>query len=270
MKAVSKFFAATLCALACSTVLAQPEDDSEAAEQGLAQAAQNPVGDLISLPVQNNMSFGVGPDNRVQNVANIQPVYPIALSDDWNLITRTILPVISQPAPGRDRTNGIGDLNFTGFFSPRKPGKWIWGIGPALVFPTASDDVLGTEKWSAGPSIVVLTMPGSWVVGGLVSQVWSYGGDSDRENVSSFLLQPFINYNFPNGWYFTSAPIITANWEADSGDRWTVPIGGGFGKIIRIGKVPFNINSQVFYNVEKPAGGADWQWRFQIQAMFPK
>ena len=108
----------------------------------LAKAAQNPVGSLIILPFQNNMNFDVGPDDRVQNVMNIQPVYPFGLGDDWNLVTRTILPVISQPAPGTDRTNGIGDLNTSLFFSPKEPGKWIWGAGPILFFPTASDDVL--------------------------------------------------------------------------------------------------------------------------------
>lgn len=177
---------------------------------------------------------------------------------------------MSVPAPGMERTNGIGDLNFTGFISPSKPGKWIWGAGPVLIFPTAADEVLGSDKYSAGPSAVLLTMSGPWVVGGLVSQVWDYAGDSDAADVNSFLFQYFINYNFPSGWYFSSAPIMTANWDAPSGEKWTIPVGGGFGKIVRWGKLPININSQVFYNLEKPTGGADWQWRFQVQAMFPK
>lgn len=247
----------------------------EAATQGadtssLAKASQNPVGDLISLPFQNNLNFDVGPDDRTQNILNIQPVYPLKISSRFNLITRTILPVISQPAPGDDRTFGLGDVNFTGFISPRQPGKVIWGAGPALVFPTATDEVLGTEKWSAGPSVVVLTMPGFWVVGGLVSNVWSFAGDSDRSSVNSLLFQYFVNYNYPSGWYFTSAPIITANWEASSGNRWTVPFGGGAGKILKFGKQPVNINTQLFYNVETPPNGGKWQWRFQFQLMYPK
>ncbi len=239
-------------------------------EGELAKASQNPVGDLISLPFQNNMNFDVGPAGRTQNVLNIQPVWPIALSENWNLITRTILPVISQPAPGSDRTDGLGDLNWAGFFSPRKPAKVIWGAGPSIIVPTATDDVLGTEKWSIGPSVVALAMPGQWVVGVLASNVWSVAGDDDRADVNSFLLQYFVNYNFPRGLYLTSAPIITANWEADSGDRWTIPFGGGVGKLFRIGKQPVNVNTQVFYNVEKPDFGADWQWRFQFQLLFPK
>jgi hypothetical protein len=261
-----------LALLLAVAVSAQAEEEVETGAQteNLAKTAQNPIGNMISLPFQNNMNFGVGPDDRVQDVLNIQPVIPFSLGDDWNLITRSILPVISQPAPGDDRTDGIGDLNVTGFFSPSAPGDLIWGVGPVLVFPTASDDVLGAEKYSAGVSVVGLTMPGNWVVGGLVSNVWSYAGDDDREDVNAFLFQYFINYNFASGWYLTSAPIMTADWEAPSSDRWTVPLGGGVGKIVRFGKQPVNINSQIFYNVEKPRGGPDWQWRFQFQLMFPK
>ena len=188
----------------------------------------------------------------------------------WNLITRTILPIISQPAPGTDRTVGLGDLNFTGFFSPKKPGKVIWGVGPALVFPTATDDVLGTGKFSLGPSVVALTIKSQWVIGALASNVWSVAGSDERADVNFFLMQYFINYNFPSDWYLTSAPIITSNWEADSGEQWIVPFGGGGGKVFRIGKQPMNINTQVFYNVETPTNGPKWQWRFQIQFLFPK
>ena len=246
------------------------DGDGVVDEGDLARAAQNPVGDLISLPFQNSMSFGVGPDDRVQNVHNIQPVVPIGLGSRWNLITRAVLPVISQPAPGTDRTNGIGDLNLTAFFSPRKPSKVIWGVGPALIFPTATDDVLGTDKWSAGPSVVALTIRGPWVVGALVSNVWSFAGNDMRNDVNAFLLQYFVNYNYPSGWYLTTSPIVTSNWDADSGEKWTVPFGGGFGKVFSIGKQPVNANTQVFYNVAKPTNGGGFQWRWQIQLLFPK
>lgn len=246
------------------------DEDGDVDEGDLARAAQNPVGDLISLPFQNNMNFDVGPAERTQNVHNIQPVWPISLGKKWNLITRTILPVISQPAPGSDRTNGLGDLSFTGFLSPKKPGKVIWGAGPVIVFPTATDEVLGAEKWSLGPSFVALTMKGPWVFGALASNVWSVAGEDERGDVNFFLAQYFVNYNYPSGWYLTSAPIVTANWEADSGNQWTVPFGGGIGKVFAIGRQPININTQVFYNVEKPTFGAEWQWRWQIQLLFPK
>ncbi len=246
------------------------DGDGDVDREDLAKAAQNPVGALISLPFQNNMNFDVGPAERTQNVLNIQPVWPIGLGENWNLITRTIVPVISQPAPGSDRTSGLGDLSFTGFISPKQPGKIIWGVGPTLVFPTATDAVLGSDKWSAGPAVVVLTMPGQWVIGALVSNVWSFAGEDERADINSFLMQYFVNYNLPDGWYITSAPIITANWEADSGEQWTVPFGGGIGRVFKIGRQPINMQTQVFYNVETPTNGARWQWRLQVQLLFPK
>jgi hypothetical protein len=252
-------------------IIALPLASQAQDEEKLAQAAQNPVGDLISLPFQNNTSFGLGPDDRTQNVLNIQPVVPIGLGK-WNLITRTIFPVITAPdfSSSSGSTTGLGDVNFTAFLSPATPGKWIWGAGPAIILPTASEDNLGTGKWSAGPSVVVLSISGPWVYGLLVSNVWSLGGDSDRSDVNSFLAQYFINYNMAGGWYFTSAPIITSNWEANSDNRWIVPFGAGGGKIFRIGSQAFNANVQAFANVVKPDFGPDWSFRFQLQAMFPK
>ncbi|MEN8779570.1 MAG: hypothetical protein ABF292_00585 [Desulfobacterales bacterium] len=246
-------------------------EPGENAQEELARAAQNPVASMISLPFQNNTNFKFGPQEKTQNILNIQPVWPFALNDKWNLITRTIVPVVSQPetAPGTDRDFGIGDTTFTAFFSPKNSGKWIWGVGPVLLIPTNTDDRLGPDKWGAGPSFVALTMPGNWVVGSLFSNVWSFAGSGDND-VNLFSWQYFVNYNMADGWYLVSAPIITANWEADSGDEWTIPFGGGIGKIFRIGKQPMNFNMQAFYNVEKPDNGADWQLRFQLQFLFPK
>jgi len=249
-----------------------PVDGRAAGESDLAKATQNPVSDLISLPFQNNTNFDVGAEGKTQNILNIQPVWPVSLNDEWNLITRTILPVISQPefAPGDGRTNGIGDTTFTAFFSPKKPSNGlIWGAGPVFLLPTASDDALGQDKWGLGPSTVFLTMKGPWVIGSLFSNVWSVGGNGDQ-NVNLFTWQYFINYNLPNGAYITSAPIITANWEADSGQKWTVPFGGGAGKVFRVGKQAMNAQASAYYNVEKPKYGADWQLRLQLQFLFPK
>ena len=172
-------------------------------------------------------------------------------------------------APGDDREFGLGDTTFTAWLSPRKPEKWIWGVGPVALLPTATDDALGSDKWGIGPSAVVLTMSGKWVVGSVFSNVWSFSGSGDQD-VNLFTWQYFINYNLPNGWYLVSAPIITSNWEADSSDKWTVPFGGGIGKVFKIGKQPININAQAFYNVEKPDYGPDWSARLQVQLLFPK
>ena len=261
----------SIALLVLMLVIARVGHGQETSDDDLAKAAQNPLASMISLPFQNNTNFGIGPDDDTQNILNIQPVWPFSLGEDWNFVTRTIIPVISQPgvAPGTSRTNGIGDITLTGWVSPKETGKWIWGVGGALVLPTATDDALGNDRWSVGPSVVVLTMPGKWVIGSLVSNVWSVGG-SGEQDVNFFSWQYFINYNLDNGWYLTSAPIITANWEADSKNTWTVPFGGGVGKIFRIGKQPLNAQVSAYYNVEKPDSGADWQLRLQLQMMFPK
>jgi hypothetical protein len=263
---------ACLDALPGTPVLALPRaheaiSAAAASDEDLTKKTQNPVADLISVPFQNNFNFGVGPGKDLQWVMNVQPVWPFKLNDDWNLITRTILPVMYQPelAPGVGDEFGLGDTLFTGFFSPRKPGGLIWGAGPAILLPTSTDKSLGVGQWGLGPAGVVLKMQGQWVYGALLNNVWSFEGDF---NVMT--LQPFVNYNLPSGWYIVSAPIVTANWKADGNDTWTVPIGGGAGKIFKIGKLPVNCQAQVFYNVASPDGGAEWQLRIQFQLLFPK
>lgn len=250
--------------LAAAPLQAQNEAD-------LAKKTQNPVSDLISLPFQYNVTFDVGPDDDPLSVLNIQPVIPVRVGN-WNLINRPILPVIDQPplVQGMDDATGVGDLNYQLFFSPIAVDKVVWGVGTALVVPTATDDLLGKEKWSLGPAAVALTMPGRWVVGALAQQIWSFAGEDSRENVSQFLFQYFVNYNFDRGWYLTSAPVITADWKASSSQRWVIPFGGGFGKITRFGKQPVNLSFQAFYNAEHPDVLGDWSARFQVQFLFPK
>ena len=247
-------------------------DPGEDSTEELARAVQNPVSSMISLPFQNNTNFNFGPREKTQNVLNIQPVLPFKLNADWNLITRTILPVVSQPAffPGQSRKNGLGDTLFTAFLSPRNSGQWIWGAGPAILMPTSSDDRLGIGEWGGGPAGVFLTIQGPWVAGSLFSNVWS-SNNSDGDKVNAFTWQPFVNYNFGGGWYAVSSPIITSNWEADSDDKWTVPLGGGIGRVFRVGEQNMNASAQAFYNVEKPDNiGPDWQLRLQLQFLFPK
>jgi hypothetical protein len=238
----------------------------------LAKTSQNPVGDLISVPFQNNTNFGIGPFERTQNILNIQPVVPISISRKWNLISRTIIPLINQPhfESNDGTTFGVGDINPTLFLTPKKPGKIIWGVGPTVFLPTATDQRLGTGKWSAGPSFVVLAMPGKFVLGVLASNFWSFAGSSGRPEVNSFFSQVFVNYNLPKGWFLSSAPIITANWEAASGEQWTVPVGGGIGRVTKFGKQPVSITAQAYYNAVRPTGSAEWQLRLQFALLFPK
>ena len=244
------------------------EDVSE-----IAKAAQNPVASMISLPFQNNLNFGVGPRGDQQDVLDIQPVIPVKLTEDWNLITRTIVPVVYEPyiAPGVGNSEGLGDAQLAMYFSPAAPTKSIiWGVGPALSFPTASEHYLGQGKFSAGISAVALTGRGPWLFGLLVTDIASIAGGSDRRDVHQFLTQPFVNFNFPHGWYLTTSPIMTANWKAPSDNRWTVPIGGGGGKILRIGKQHINAYIQAFDNVVRPQEAGNWTLRVQIQLLFPK
>jgi hypothetical protein len=161
-------------------------------------------------------------------------------------------------------------MTYQGFFGPAKPGKWIWGVGPALVLPTATEDRYASDKWSAGPTAVALSMPGKWVVGVLAQNVWSFAGDSTASDVNKFLFQYFINYNIGNGWYLSTTPVITANWEASGGNKWTVPLGGGAGRLVRFGKLPVDFKLAGYWNAEKPAFGPDWKLQFTVKFLFPK
>ena len=239
----------------------------------LAKQTQNPVADLISLPFQYNTYFETGPKSKTQEVLLVQPVLPFGMNDDWNFIARPIIPLLNQPplTNAQNRNHGLGNVQFQGFFSPKdKVGDWIIGFGPYLEFPTNSgpDNRFGSDNWSAGPAFVGLKMDGPWVYGGLISQLWSYAGNDPEVNITAF--QPFINYNLPDGWYLSSAPVISSNWSAVSSQQWTIPVGGGIGKIFRIGKQPVNASLRAYHNTQAPRSGADWQLQFQIQFLFPK
>jgi hypothetical protein len=262
--------AAAVLALACAPARA------ELSATELAKLAQNPVGNLISLPFQNNTNFNTGPLNGTQNILNIQPVIPIDVNKDWNIITRTILPLIWQPGfyPGQDRQFGLGDTQFSAFLSPASPGPGglIWGAGAITQLPTDTDARLGNKNWGLGPTAVVLKLePGNpWVYGVLANNVWSLSSSERGGAYNNFLIQPFVNYNFPGGFYVNTVPIITANWKADGGQKWTVPLGLGIGKIFHLGKLPVNTQLGAYYNVVHPDDGANWQLRLQVQLMFPK
>ena len=244
---------------------------AEESAADLAKKSQNPVADMISLPIQYNINFETGPKAKTQNIVLVQPVVPIGLNDDWNFIARPIIPLLNQPPLTnlQDRECGIGNVQFQGFFSPKENvGDWIMGFGPYFEFPTNSNDQLGTDMWSAGPAFVALQIKGPWVFGGLVTQLWSYSGPDPEVNITA--IQPFLNYNMKDGWYLSASPTLTANWSADSDNQWTVPIGGGVGKIHKIGKQPVNISAKAYYNVEAPETGSDWTLSLQMQLLFPK
>jgi hypothetical protein len=239
--------------------------------EAVAKQAQNPVSDLISIPIEENFNVG-GLHGETQHVINLLPVYPLKLNEDWLLINRAIMPLIYLPSilTGGDDLFGLGDINFTTFLSPRKSGaNFFWGVGPSVSFPSATDELLGSGKYSLGPSAVVLTEQGPWVTGFLLTNIWSVGGSDRREDVSAGLLQPWLYYNFPSGAYVFTEPVITVNWKAESNERWTVPLGLGAGMVFPIGGQYINLQIAAFYNVVKPTGTADWTIRPQIQILFP-
>jgi hypothetical protein len=255
-----------------SAAAQQPDDAAKAAAEELQKAVQNPVASLISVPVQNNSNFSVGPYDRTQDVLNVQPVIPARLNERWNLITRIIQPIVWQPYPNSNTGGeyGLGDMNPTFFLSPAKSGKVIWGVGPAFVIPTATNPILGQGKFSLGPSLVALAQPGHWTIGVLGNNVWSVAGSGGRPAVNQMLLQYFVNYNLKKGWYVSVSPIITANWKAASGDVWTVPFGGGIGRVTNLGFQPVNITAQFYANPVRPNGASSWGMRLQIAFLFPK
>ena len=270
----------TLKTLALATLLLPCIASAEMSQEEIAKASQNPLTAMYSLPIQNNTYFNIGPDNKTKNIANFQPVLPFDLNDDWTVVTRTIIPIVSNPSLGStpyERTFGIGDTTFTAFFTPKTATEsgWIWGIGPSLYFPTATDNDLGTKKWGAGASAVALKMDGKFVYGGLISNVWSFAGsgqDAGVQRVNAMTFQPFVNYNLDDGWFVASVPIITANWEAvDNAHTWTVPLGLGVGKAMKLGKIPMTAQVHGYYNVVTPDDyGETWQMRIQVQLLFPR
>jgi hypothetical protein len=266
-----------ICTIIIATFIIVPTQAEETAQDSasdLAKKTQNPIADLISLPFQYNIFFETGPKGKTQNTLLVQPVIPFSLNDDWHFIARPIISLLEQPplADGQNRNHGFGNIQFQGFFSPKETvGDWIIGFGPYLEFPTNSgpDGRFGSDNWSAGPTFVALKFEGPWVYGGLVSHLWSYYGNDPEVNITS--IQPFLYYNMKDGWYIFSEPTLAANWYVEDNDtQWTIPIGGGFGRVFEIDKQPVNFSLGAYHNVETPKNGSDWQLQFQIQFLFPK
>jgi hypothetical protein len=271
IRAAFSILAVAMSVLCSGVAPAGAQESSAQGTSEIAKQAQNPIASVISVPLENDFYPHTGVDKEDSYVLEMKPVVPFKLSSDWNLITRTIIPIIQVPdlSPTIQGTSGLGDIQTSLFFSPAKVGKVIWGAGPVISLPTATEDILETKKTSIGPTAVALTIQGHWLFGALVQNLFSVAGPSERPDVNQMLLQPFVNYNMRHGWYLTSSPIITSNWEV-SNNRWTVPVGGGVGRIVHFGKIPVSTYAQVFRNVERPDGTTSWSARFQMQFLFPK
>jgi hypothetical protein len=248
------------------------DDAKDESDSDLAKQIQNPVGDLISFPLQNNVNFGYGPRGGTQNVLNLQPVIPFHVNDDWNLITRTILPIVWNPDASPIPTVPVGTAptSLTAFLSPKHDVHgWLWGAGPVVQLPTISSATLGSSVWGSGPSAAIVYSSGPWVAGALFNAIWSLGGTRgpSGNSYSTFLANPFVAYNFDDGWYVSTGPNVTANWQVP-GTKWTVPIGGGAGRVFRVGGQPVDLSLSAYDNVVKPTLGARWQLSAQLTLIF--
>lgn len=260
--------------LGMSTTLRAQQPAAQSDEE-LAKQLANPVSSLVSLPVQFNWESGVGPDEGLRSIVNFQPVLPMQVNDDWNLIGRFILPFIGQPPLVTDgqSTFGTGDILLSGFLSPAQPGAAVWGVGPALTLPTTTDPFLGSGKWSAGPTVVVLKQSGPWTYGALFNHLWSYASVSqsakNRPDVNQTFLQPFLSYTTRAGISLSVNSEAMGNWEADN-ERWTVPVTFGVGNVTRLGPFPFSMSVGASVFAASPEGGPSWKLRTGFTVLLPR
>ena len=241
-------------------------------EAELAKKLQNPIASLITVPIQNNWDFGIGSASATRYLVNLQPVIPVSLSPDWNVITRTIMPFSSMDAAvsGGRGTGGIGDTLQSFFFSPKQPvGGWIMGAGPVILYPSASDSALGAEKWGMGPTGVVLRQEHGWTYGMLANHVESFAsaGHDRRDDVSSTYLQPFLTYTTATHTSFSLNTESTYDWRHS---QWTVPINAMISQLTKIGAQPVQFQFGGRYYAEGPPGTPDWGLRFTVTFLFPE
>jgi len=246
---------------------AQSQTGSDAHE--LAKKLSNPVASLISVPFQSNFDFGMGTGSGWRYQLNFQPVIPIRLNSKWNLISRTILPVIHQHNVANvGSQSGLGDITQSFFFSPAEEKRFVWAVGPALLIPTATDDLLGTEKFGAGPTVLVLKQQGGWTYGALTNHIWSFAGDEDRASVNSTFLQPFLAYNTKDAWTYTVNTESSYDWTAN---HWSVPINFTLSKLTKFGKHPVSLGAGFRCWAASPPGGPEnCGFRFVVTPLFPR
>lgn len=258
-------FALVICALP-TAAFTQQEDG-----QALAKKVANPISDLVSVPFQMNWDTPVGPNDQTRFLLNLQPVMPFTISEDWNLVARIIAPFLSQPslAPGAPADSGLSDILASLFFSPRE-GAVMWGVGPVISLPSTSQPTLGTEKWAAGPTAVIVRQQSGWTYGALWNELWSFAGNKSRGDVSQLFVQPFCAYTTQTLWTITLSSESTANWYAAGGERWTVPIIFAASKLSSFGTFPASYQFGGGTYVARPDDTPEWKARFAITILLPR
>jgi len=239
----------------------------ETTRQDVSRVQKNPFADSVKVSLEFDSAFRIGPKDATGGNMNAQAVIPVPLSSDWVLITRSTLPVTY--APGPPDVFGSGDLQSSLFLSPTQTGDWTWGIGPVLQLPTASDDRLGTGKWSAGPTLGLVYVAGPWCNGVIVGQLWSLGGDPTREAVKQTSLEVLVSYTWESGWYVQTDPVMTRDWLAKPRDAWTIPVGLDAGKVFQLGSRSISVQVGAYDLAQRPRGSAEYVVRGQIQFAFP-
>jgi hypothetical protein len=252
-------------AQAPSAAAAPPAHDVSA----LAKETQNPVSSLISIPFQFNFLNGGGLDDETLLNLNLQPVIPFQVGEDWKVIARTIVPIDSYPGGDGVRYSGVGDIEEQLFISPARPGPIVIGVGPMFSLPTATALPAQTGSWAGGVAAVVVKTAGPFVLGGLVTRLWTFADHGDDREVNQFLVQPFVNVNFGQGWALSTAPTITADYDAPEGEQWNIPLGLGISRTTVFNHRPTQLGVQYYYAVERPASGPAHQLRFVVSLLFP-
>jgi hypothetical protein len=261
----------------CNVALAEdqnpPETQAQSSNADLANKLSNPVAALISVPFQLNYDENIGPKRDGSRwTLNMQPVVPISINDDWNLISRTIVPIVSQEDifPRAGSQSGLGDIVQSVFFSPKKPTEsgWIWGVGPVFLLPTGTDDLLSAEKWGAGPTAVMLKQGNGWTYGVLANHIWSFAGNDDRADVRATFIQPFLTYTTPTAMTFAVNTESTYNWETD---RWSLPLNMSVSQVTKVGSQLMSVGGGLRYWMDGPDSGPHGLgFRFTVTLLFPK
>jgi hypothetical protein len=267
-----------VCLLAISLpVLAQDSQSSTGSQTTLsaeevARKAQNPFADKISLSLNSSLSFNSEPLTGTAYEFDVLSLLPTRLGDGWRILHRPMLPVLHEAgtAAGEGGTFGLGDFTYQAFVTPNKNSKIVWGIGPALVIPTATNSRLGNGKWSAGPALGLSSQPGNWSLAAVAANTWSFAGDSARDSINQFSLELFFDYNLKAGWYVGYEPQLSADWKASPGERWLVPVGGGVGKAVALGRQDAVFSAFCYRNIARPTGAPVWQFQFGVQFQFTK